>query len=65
MSTFSKEQQNVCHMVQNRLCQEEGQGLVEYALIILFIAITLVGVVAQFGAIVLNFYTGVNSNFPG
>lgn len=65
MSTISKEQQETCDMIQDNLCQEDGQGLVEYALLILFIAIALVGVVAQFGTIVLNFYTGINGNFPG
>ncbi len=65
MSIILKSQENACNMIQNNLRQEEGQGLVEYALIILFIAVALVGVVTQFGAIVLNFYTGINSGFPG
>jgi pilus assembly protein Flp/PilA len=44
------------------LPREEGQGLVEYALILLFIAIVLVAVLLIFGPAVGNLYsTVVNS----
>jgi pilus assembly protein Flp/PilA len=39
---------------RRKLHEEEGQGLVEYALIILLIAVVVVGVLGVFG-------TGVNS----
>ena len=32
-----------------RLAGEEGQGLVEYALVLLFVAVALVGAVGAFG----------------
>ena len=41
------------------LPREEGQGLVEYALILLFIAIVLVAVLLIFGPAVGNLYSTV------
>jgi len=43
---------------------EEGQGLVEYALIIMFVALIVVGGVALLGNNVTNFFSNfVNANF--
>ena len=41
------------------LPREEGQGLVEYALIILFIAIVIVAVLVIFGPTVGNMYSSI------
>ena len=41
------------------LPREEGQGLVEYALIILFIAIVVVAVLLIFGPAVGNMYSAI------
>ena len=41
------------------LPREEGQGLVEYALIILFIAIVVVAILLIFGPVVGNLYSQV------
>lgn len=41
------------------LPREEGQGLVEYALIILFIAIVVVAILLIFGPAVGNLYSQV------
>ncbi len=46
------------------LPREEGQGLVEYALIILFIAIVLVAVLLIFGPTVGNLYSSIVAGFP-
>jgi pilus assembly protein Flp/PilA len=44
--------------------REEGQGLVEYALIILFIAIVVVAVLLVFGPTVGNLYSVVVYSWP-
>ena len=46
------------------LPREEGQGLVEYALIILFIAIVLVAVLVIFGPAIGNLYSAVIYEVP-
>lgn len=46
------------------LPREEGQGLVEYALIILFVAIVVVAVLLIFGPSVGNLYSTVVNNWP-
>jgi pilus assembly protein Flp/PilA len=43
------------------LPREEGQGLVEYALIILFIAIVIVAVLLIFGPTVGNMYSSIKA----
>ncbi len=45
------------------LPREEGQGLVEYALIILFIAIVLVAILLVFGPFVGNMFSTVVAAF--
>jgi pilus assembly protein Flp/PilA len=44
--------------------REEGQGLVEYALIILFIAIVVVAVLLLFGPALGNLYSTVVYSWP-
>jgi len=39
--------------------REEGQGLVEYALIILFVAVVLVGVLTTFGGSLTSLYQSI------
>ena len=46
------------------LPREEGQGLVEYALILLFIAIVVVAIMLIFGPSVGNLYSTVMNNWP-
>ena len=46
------------------LPREEGQGLVEYALIILFIAIVVIAVLLIFGPAVGNLYSTVVHMWP-
>lgn len=43
---------------------ERGQGLVEYALLILLVALVVIAVVTLFGPIVGNLFSNVNSNMP-
>lgn len=45
------------------LPREEGQGLVEYALIILFVAIVLVAILLIFGPFVGNMFSTVLDAF--
>ena len=45
------------------LPREEGQGLVEYALIILFIAIVVVAILLIFGPAIGDLYSTVVTNF--
>jgi pilus assembly protein Flp/PilA len=44
--------------------EERGQGLVEYALIILLVVLVVIAVVTLLGPIVGNLYSKVNSNIP-
>ena len=46
------------------LPREEGQGLVEYALIILFIAIVVVAALLLFGPALGNMYSIVVNSWP-
>jgi pilus assembly protein Flp/PilA len=43
---------------------EKGQGLVEYALIIVFVAIVVIVIVGLFGEKVGGTYSTVNSSLP-
>jgi Flp pilus assembly pilin Flp len=43
---------------------EEGQGLVEYALILLFIAIAVIAILIIVGPVVGNMYSSVVEAFP-
>jgi pilus assembly protein Flp/PilA len=43
---------------------EKGQGLVEYAIIIAFVAIVVIVVVGYFGTRVGNTFSTVNSSLP-
>lgn len=46
------------------LPREEGQGLVEYALIILFIAIVVVAVLLIFGPEIGDLYSTIVNSLP-
>jgi Flp pilus assembly pilin Flp len=43
--------------------REDGQGLVEYSLIILFVAIALVGTLTAYGVSLSTFYSTVSDMF--
>lgn len=43
---------------------ERGQGLVEYALILLLVVLVVIAVVTLLGPIVGNLFSRVNSNIP-
>ena len=47
-----------------KLNREEGQGLVEYALILLLIAMAVVGALKLFGEELLNTYNVITSAIP-
>jgi pilus assembly protein Flp/PilA len=44
-----------------RLAGEEGQGLVEYALVLLFVAVALVGALTGFGSSLSGQYQAITS----
>ena len=46
------------------IAHEEGQGLVEYALIILLIALVVIGVVRIFGEQLVVTFTEITDSFP-
>jgi pilus assembly protein Flp/PilA len=48
-------------MLRNFFAKEEGQGLVEYALILALIAIVVIGVLTALGSKVSNKMSQVNS----
>lgn len=43
---------------------ERAQGLVEYAIIIMLVAIVVIAVVTLFGPLIGNMFSKVNSSFP-
>ena len=43
---------------------EQGQGLVEYALILLLVAVAAIAVITIFGPMLGNMYSKINSSFP-
>ena len=43
---------------------EKGQGLVEYALILVFIAVVVIGVLVVFGPTLANMYSAVSNLIP-
>ena len=44
---------------------EQGQGLVEYAIILAFVAIVVIAVVRLLGPVIGNTFSSVNSSIPG
>jgi pilus assembly protein Flp/PilA len=44
--------------------KEEGQGLIEYALILVLIAVIVIGVLTVLGKKVSNVFSNINSSFP-
>ena len=50
-------------MLHGFFAKEEGQGLVEYGLILVLIMVVVVAVVTVFGAKVSNMYSSINSGF--
>jgi len=51
-------------MLQNAIKNEEGQGLVEYSLIILFVAIVVVVSVTAIGTQLSAMYVEIAAAFP-
>ena len=43
---------------------ENGQGLMEYALILVFIALVVIGAILIFGPFVGNLYSDITNMFP-
>ena len=52
------------HIEESLALDETGQTLVEYALIILLIALAVIGVITLFGETLSNTYNLINSSFP-
>ena len=48
-------------MLKSFFAKEEGQGLVEYALILVLIAIVVIGILTLLGNKVSEVFSGVNS----
>jgi pilus assembly protein Flp/PilA len=44
---------------------EKGQGLVEYALILVLVAVVVIAVLTLLGPIIGNVFSKINSAFPG
>jgi pilus assembly protein Flp/PilA len=45
--------------------KEKGQGLVEYAIILAFVAIVVIAVVRLLGPTIGNTFSSINSSIPG
>jgi len=48
-------------MVRNFFAKEDGQGLVEYALILVLIAIVVIGILTLLGGKISQVFSNVNS----
>ncbi len=46
------------------LPREGGQGLVEYAMILVFVAVVIIIILTVFGATVGNLYSTINNALP-
>ncbi|MEJ5223069.1 MAG: Flp family type IVb pilin [Anaerolineales bacterium] len=44
--------------------RERGQGLVEYALILVLVAVVIIAVLAVMGPVIGNMFSKVNSGLP-
>lgn len=44
--------------------RERGQGLVEYALILVLVAVVIIAVLAVLGPVIGNMFSKVNSGLP-
>ena len=54
-------QRKVNYMLRNFFAREEGQGLVEYALILVLIAIVVIGILSVLGNRVSTVFSQINS----
>ncbi|NJK79087.1 MAG: Flp family type IVb pilin [Chloroflexaceae bacterium] len=52
-------------MLQSFFAKEEGQGLVEYALILVLIAIVVIGILTVLGGRVSEVFSEINSGLGG
>jgi pilus assembly protein Flp/PilA len=52
-------------MVRNFFNREEGQGLVEYALILVLIAVVVIGIVTLLGQRASTVFSQINSGLGG
>jgi len=52
-------------MVRSFFAKEDGQGLVEYGLILVLIMVVVVAVVTVLGGKVSGMFSSINSGFPG
>jgi pilus assembly protein Flp/PilA len=52
----------VTHMLRNFFAREEGQGLVEYALILVLIAIVVIGVLTLLGGKVSSVFQSISDS---
>ncbi|NJO05525.1 MAG: Flp family type IVb pilin [Chloroflexaceae bacterium] len=52
-------------MLQSFFAKEEGQGLVEYALILVLIAIVVIGILTVLGGRVSEVFSDINSGLGG
>jgi pilus assembly protein Flp/PilA len=52
-------------MLKSFFAKEEGQGLVEYALILVLIAIVVIGILTVLGNQVSNVFSQINSGLEG
>lgn len=56
---------NLLNNMKSYLRNEKGQGMVEYALIIAFVAIVVIGAVTLFGTQIQTIFTNITSGLGG
>jgi pilus assembly protein Flp/PilA len=54
-----------CVRLRGLLVRQEGQGLVEYALILVLVAIVVIGVLATMGKTISDAFTDIANNLAG
>ncbi len=61
MKALKERYENFCARLFGYLCSEEGQGLVEYALILVLIALVVIAMLRGVGQQVNSVYSRINS----
>jgi pilus assembly protein Flp/PilA len=56
---------SICVRLRGLLVRQEGQGLVEYALILVLVAIVVIGVLATMGQRISDAFTDIANNLAG
>jgi len=52
------------HLLKNKLSEERGAGLAEYALLLFVVAVAAAGVITTFGLDIMDAFTDATTSLP-